>query len=214
MKKSLLVSEIFKSIQGESSHQGLPCVFIRLSGCNLSCSFCDSVYARSGGEMLRIDEIVEKALKLCSPLVEVTGGEPLFQENVYSLFAELQSRGLKVMLETNGSLDIRAVPEYVLKIMDIKCPSSGMDSHMRFENIASLQPQDEVKFVISDRSDYDWAKVRLDEYRIQSRCQVLFSPVFGILSPAEMARWMMEDNLQVRLNLQIHKYIWGRDTRK
>jgi len=214
VKHKLIVNEIFKTIQGESSYQGLPCVLIRLSGCNLSCAFCDTPYARSGGEESSIDAIVQKTLDFYCPLVEITGGEPLIQDNINILLTRLLSFNLAVLLETNGSVSVEEVPDRVVKIMDIKCPSSGMDSHMRFENIDHLNPLDEVKFVLSDHNDYQWARDIMKQFKINERCSVLFSPVTGVLPSDTLAQWILDDNLNVRLNLQLHKYIWGKDTRR
>ena len=214
MKHKLMVDSIFKTIQGESSYQGRPCVLIRLSGCNLSCRYCDTPYTRSGGEEVSIEDIVQQSLDFYCPLVEVTGGEPLIQEHINVLFSRLLSFSLTVLLETNGSIAVDQVPDRVVKILDMKCPSSGMDSHMRFENLEHLNPLDEVKFVISDQQDYRWTRDILKKYRIDERCSVLFSPVTGTLSPETLAQWMLDDNLNVRLNLQLHKIIWGPDTRR
>ncbi len=201
------VSEIFTSIQGESSYAGLPCVFIRLSGCNLRCNYCDTTYAYDGSFELTIDEIIDQVNNSKIRLVEITGGEPLLQEESKELMSSLIDKDYKVLIETNGSIDIKGVSNDAVIIMDIKTPSSGMSDSMRLSNIDLLKRSDEVKFVISNRNDYDWAVDITRKYSLTDRCKVLFSPVFGVLNPELLARWMIEDSLNVRLNLQLHKYV-------
>ncbi|MFH1115300.1 MAG: radical SAM protein [Pseudomonadota bacterium] len=208
-----IVSEIFGSIQGESSYAGLPCTFVRLAGCNLRCRHCDTRYAQEGGTEMSLDEILGKVSSFGSNLVEITGGEPLMQEDTPTLAALLKQRGHQVLVETNGSLDISALPEGVIRIMDIKCPASGESGHFMWENIWRLRDSDEVKFVISDRHDYEWARGIVKERFGHSRIQVLFSTVFGELPPRNLVRWILEDRLAVRFQLQIHKYIWPHDAR-
>ena len=203
------VNEIFKSIQGESSFQGLPCVFVRLTGCNLRCSWCDTTYAYEEGEEMSVDEIIKKVEGYHTPLVEITGGEPLLQEEVYPLTKRLLDLGYKVLIETNGSLDIGRLDKRVIKILDIKCPGSGESDKMRWENLDRLSPKDEVKFVLSNREDYQWAKGVIERYGLADRVTILLSVVYGRLDPKDLAQWILEDNLNVRLQLQLQKYIWG-----
>lgn len=210
---SLLVNEIFKSIQGESTYAGLPCAFLRLTGCNLRCSYCDTQYAYYEGQRFSIDEILQTITSLRTPLVEITGGEPLFQTESILLMGELAQRGFKVLLETNGSLPIKDVDKRVVKIMDIKCPGSGMHDQNLFENIDFLDAKDEIKFVLTDRRDYDWAKEVAEAHGLFERYQVLLGPAFGILDPRTLADWMLADSIPARLNLQLHKYIWETGTR-
>lgn len=210
---SLLVNEIFYSILGESTRAGLPCCFIRLTGCNLRCSYCDTTYAYEEGQRLSIEEILAKVGAYNTTLVEVTGGEPLYQEETVVLMHRLLERGYAVLLETNGSLPLEGVDRRVLKIMDIKCPGSGMHLYNHYENIKFLDSKDEVKFVIVDRHDYDWAKEIAQKHRLFEGLNVLFSPAFDLLSPRSLAEWMLADRLPARLNLQLHKYIWGSDVR-
>lgn len=203
------VNEIFKSIQGESSFQGLPCVFVRLTGCNLRCSWCDTTYAYEEGKEISIDDIIQKIESYHTPLVEITGGEPLLQEEVYPLTQRLLDLGYKVLIETNGSLDIGRLDKRIIKILDIKCPGSGETDKIRWENLDKLSPSDEVKFVLTGREDYQWAKGIIERYRLADKVTVLLSVVYGELEPRDLARWILEDNLNVRLQLQLHKYIWG-----
>jgi 7-carboxy-7-deazaguanine synthase len=212
------VCEIFKSIQGESSHAGLPCVFVRLTGCNLRCRYCDTTYAYDEGDEMTLDEIIVKVKGFGGRLVEVTGGEPLMQhEGALELVDRLVYEGMRVLVETNGSLDIAWLHKSAVIIMDLKTPSSGVSDRMRFSNIECLKPFDEVKFVIADRADYEWSKKTVERYFLTERCGVLFSPVNidaggrtpGALALDVLAKWMILDNLDVRLNIQLHKYIFG-----
>lgn len=211
----LHVCEIFESIQGESSYAGRRSAFVRLAGCNLRCTYCDTRYAYHEGRELSVAEIVSTVLQFGCPLVVVTGGEPLIQVETPDLVSGLLDFGRTVLLETNGSLDISCVDPRCVRIVDFKCPSSGEADRNDFRNIDRLSPQDEVKFVIGDRSDYDFAKEI--SLWVSDRCgpenETLFSPIFGILDPQVLVRWMMADGLDVRLNLQLHKYIWGPDRR-
>ena len=207
----LKVTELFYSIQGESSYLGYPCSFVSLSGCDLRCRYCDTTYAYTEGKDYEIEEIIHFIRSHKTKLVTITGGEPLLQEGVISLADRLLKEGYTVLIETNGSLPIAILPRGVIRVMDIKCPSSGMTSFMHWKNIDELQPQDEVKFVISDRYDYQWAKNIITKYRLLKRCQVLFSPVFKQLDLRTLAEWILTDELNVRLQPQLHKLIWGEE---
>lgn len=209
----LKINEIYKSVQGESSKAGLPCTFIRLTYCNLRCSYCDSEYAFYDGKEMEIGEILSEVKKLDCNLVEVTGGEPLFQKECIELMKGLCDEGYEVMLETGGSLPIKEVDKRVMIILDLKCPSSGMMKKNLYENVYHLKPSDELKFVIGNREDYDWAKEVVAKYNITEKCSVLFSTVFGTLNPATMVEWILQDKLNVRFQLQMHKYIWDPKTK-
>ncbi len=203
----LKVSEIFKSIQGESSFAGEPCVFIRLAGCNLRCAWCDTGYAREEGTELPLAEVVQKALAFNCPLIEITGGEPLLQEETGRLVSALADREKTVLVETNGTLDISSLDPRAVRIMDIKCPSSGESQRTRWMNLEALGPGDEIKFVIGSPEDYRWAKIIMRD-RIPPDQKILLAPVAGVVDPADLARWILEDNLPVRLQLQLQKIIW------
>ena len=207
------VREIFKSIQGESTWAGLPCALVRLTGCNLACAYCDTAYAREGGTEMPLDEVMAAVDALGIELVELTGGEPLLNPDAPALVRALIDRGHKVLIETNGSLDIGGIDERAVIIMDIKSPSSGMSERMRMDNIELLKPSDEVKFVLSNRADYEWSRAFIDIHMKGSAYTVLFSPAYGALDPAALVGWIMEDKLDVRLNLQLHKYVFGPDAR-
>lgn len=209
----LNVCEIFASIQGESTCSGLPCVFVRLTGCNLRCVYCDTAYSLEDGYEMTADEVIEAVCSYHIGLVEITGGEPLLQEGVFPLVTSLLDLGFAVLIETNGTVSVRALDHRAVVIMDVKCPSSGMAGRTDMDNIAWLRQEDEVKFVLSGRADYEWAKCFVTKHALIERCKVLFSPVYGILRPAELAGWIVADSLAVRLNLQIHKYIFGPDVR-
>jgi 7-carboxy-7-deazaguanine synthase len=204
------VCELFTSIQGESSYAGLPCTFIRLTGCNLRCTYCDTTYAYAGGSERSAEEIMGIVRDSGVKLVEITGGEPLLQEEVYPLVERLLDSGYTVLVETNGSVSIRKIDRRAVLILDIKTPGSGMSGEMDFSNIAHLKQSDEIKFVLTGRSDYEWAKEIMSKYALEKRCHVLLSPVVGNLSPEQLAGWILEDRLDVRLNLQLHAYIFGR----
>ena len=206
--ETLRITEIFHSIQGESSQAGRPCSFVRLTGCNLRCVWCDTAYAFEGGEDLEIEEIVRRVESHGGDLVLVTGGEPLAQSEVHLLIERLLDKGLEVMVETGGSLDISPIDSRVRIILDLKCPGSGMVAKNRWENLALLKPADEIKFVLNDRRDYEWAREVLRERRVERTAAILFSPVHGVLSPRSLSEWILEDGLRVRLQLQIHKVIW------
>ena len=209
MADTLVINEIFYSIQGESSFAGWPCVFIRLTGCNLRCTWCDTAYAFDKGQPLSLDDIIAKVCNFDCPLVEVTGGEPLLQSNVLPLLKRLCDLGKTILLETGGSLDIVPVDLRIIKIMDLKCPSSGETDKNRYANLRHLTKQDEIKFVIAGRADYDWASRTLTEHQLSTRCTILFSPVVEKLSLQTLAEWILADHLPVRLQTQWHKHIWG-----
>jgi 7-carboxy-7-deazaguanine synthase len=202
------INELFTSIQGETSFAGLPCTFVRLSGCNLRCSYCDTRYAYEEGTEYSLDEVMEEVRTRSVSRVVITGGEPLLQDETHILCTRLPDAGFTVLLETNGSILIKNVDPRVHRILDLKCPGSGMDTRMNLQNLDYLTLQDEIKFVISDRKDFDWALKLLQEYAIEGRAHILFSPVHGRLSPKELAEWILEKRLDVRLQLQIHRFIW------
>jgi len=207
---ALKVNEIFYSIQGESSYSGQPCVFVRLTGCNLRCSYCDTPYAYTEGETLEIDDIVGRVTAYQCRLVEVTGGEPLMQTETPDLIHRLLAKGFETLMETNGSQDISRVDDRCVKIVDIKCPFSGQTRHNDLTNLLRLTGRDEVKFVISDRDDYEYAKqiLSLTDPDLCRKNPVHFSPAFGRMAPETLAAWILEDHLDVRLHLQVHKIIW------
>ncbi len=207
------ITEIYKSIQGESTYAGQPCVFIRTTGCNLRCTWCDSAFTFYGGQEMDLEEIRARVRSYRCRLVELTGGEPLLQKESGTLVRTLANEGHTVLIETSGSLDIRGFDPRAIIIMDIKCPGSGMTDAMRWENIEALKPTDQIKFVIRDRQDYLWAAEILKQYRLLQRFTVLFSPVFGVMDPKQLAEWVLEDGLAVQLQLQLHKYIWHPETR-
>lgn len=209
MSNSLNLIEIFGSVQGETSYTGLPTVFIRLAACNLRCSWCDTTYSFGRGEKWEMEQILDKTRSFGLPFVCVTGGEPLLQNNVHSLMTKLCNENFKVSLETGGSLSIIEVDPRVKVILDIKCPGSAMESKNDWSNLPLLKASDEVKFVIKDRKDYDYAKnVCFEHALFKKEGEVLFSPVHGELDPKELVSWILADQLPVRLNLQIHKFIW------
>jgi 7-carboxy-7-deazaguanine synthase len=202
---TLVVHEIYASLQGESTWAGLPCGFVRLSACHLRCTWCDTPHAFDEGVRRNVDDVVAQAHELGTKLIEITGGEPLLQPGVYPLMTRLADLGHTVLLETSGSLDVSKVDPRVIKIVDLKCPGSGeMDSN-RWENLARLGPRDEIKFVLADRADYEWARDTIRERKLMN---VLLSVAHGLLAPADVARWMLEDRLDARFQLQMHKVIW------
>lgn len=207
------ITELFHSIQGESTHAGRPCVFIRTTGCHLRCEWCDTAYAFYEGEEMTLDAVMERVRAFGCPLVELTGGEPLLQRETPMLVSRLLNEGHTVLVETSGSLDIRILDPRAIVIMDIKCPGSGMTKSMRWDNLDALKPTDEVKFVIKDRADYDWAASIVTRHALDRRCPVLFAPVFDELEPRRLAEWLLADRLPVRLQLQQHKYVWEPSTR-
>ena len=206
---SLRIFEIFYSLQGESSRVGLPTVFVRLTGCPLRCGYCDTEYAFHGGATQSFDEILAKIASYQAQYVCVTGGEPLAQKGCHELLKMLCDAGYKVSIETSGAMDISQADQRVSVIMDIKTPGSGEESKNLWSNIATLSVKDEVKFVMVDRADYDWAKQILSQYDLTSKCPVLFSPVYKTLPSADLAAWVLEDHLPVRMQVQLHKILWG-----
>lgn len=205
----LRITEIFYSLQGESSFVGLPTVFIRLTGCPLRCGYCDTTYSFTGGEWQSLESIMATVKQHKTPYICVTGGEPLAQKTCIELLTLLCDAGYQVSLETSGAMDIALVDPRVIKIMDLKTPASGEMGKNRLQNIDYLLPHDEVKFVICNRDDYDWAKSIVEEHKIDSRCQVLFSPVHGDIEAVQLAEWILQDHLNVRFQIQLHKYLWG-----
>jgi 7-carboxy-7-deazaguanine synthase len=210
---SLLVNEIYASIQGETSYAGLPCVFVRLTGCNLRCTYCDTEYAFYEGDRHTIASVVEQVQGFGIPLVMITGGEPLLQKECPELARRLIEAALTVLIETSGERAIDVLPADVIRIMDIKCPSSGESERMNWDNLACLTGRDEVKFVVGDRDDYEWARNVIAEHELTTRCTVLISTVFGAIEPQTVVEWIMADKLAVRFQLQMHKYVWDAKTR-
>ncbi len=206
---TLRITEIFYSIQGESDSIGHPTVFIRLTGCPLRCSYCDTAYAFSGGEHIDVDDILTELTGYNTRFVTVTGGEPLAQPECSELLTQLVDKGYRVSLETSGAMDISKVDHRVIKVMDIKTPSSGEESKNRMQNLDFLNPHDQVKFVVGGESDYQWAKNKVRRYRLDERCEVLFSPVTGQMSARELADKILTDQLKVRFQVQLHKLLWG-----
>lgn len=201
----LVVHEIYASLQGESTWAGLPCGFVRLSACHLRCTWCDTPHAFDEGVRRTLDDVVQETHALGTKLIEITGGEPLLQPGVYPLMARLADLGHTVLLETSGSLDVSKVDPRVIKIVDVKCPGSGEVGNNRWENLSMLGPRDEIKFVLADRADYEWARDVIRERKLEN---VLLSVAHGLLAPADVARWMLEDKLDARFQLQMHKVIW------
>lgn len=211
---TLQVTEIFRSIQGESTYSGLPCGFVRLTGCPLRCRYCDTQYAWDGGESQPLDEVVTTILSFGVALAEITGGEPLAQAATPALTGELLSKGLTVLVETSGALPVDILPEGVIRIMDIKCPDSDMSDRMDWDNITRLNEQDEVKFVLSSRADYEWSRDILARQQWpMPAAQRLFSPAHGRVSPRELAEWILADRLPVRMQVPLHRVIWPADQR-
>lgn len=209
----LRIHEIFYSLQGESTFAGRPCVLVRLTGCQMRCVWCDTEYAFYEGGWMTLDEIVARVAAFGCSLVEVTGGEPLLQPNVHPLMSRLCDAGYELLLETGGGLDIAAVDPRVRRIVDVKCPGSGESENNRWRNLDDLRPTDELKFVVADRVDYDWAKQLIEERGLAARCPIHLSPVWESMPPADLAAWILADRLPVRLTLQQHKILWGKDTR-
>jgi 7-carboxy-7-deazaguanine synthase len=205
----LRITEIFHSLQGESATTGWPTVFVRLTGCPLRCGYCDTAYAFQGGSWLGLDEILARVGRYRTRYVTVTGGEPLAQKNCLALLTRLCDAGYHVSLETSGALDVAGVDPRVVKVIDLKTPGSGEVGRNRYDNIARLLPHDQVKFVICDRADYDWSVTMLHEYAIDRRCEVVFSPSHGQQDATELAEWILADELPVRMQVQLHKYLWG-----
>ena len=210
----LTINEIFYSVQGESSYAGRPCVFVRLTACDLRCSWCDTPYAFHEGTKRPLDEVLEELDAYACPLVEVTGGEPLLQEDVYPLMERLLERGRTVLLETGGHRSTARVPDRVVTILDVKCPGSGESAKNDWSNLDRLRPQDEVKFVVKDRADYDYARDVIARHGLAARAAAIhLSPVHGVMNPRTLSEWVLADNLPVRVQLQLHKYIWDPATR-
>jgi 7-carboxy-7-deazaguanine synthase len=211
----LNVCEIFKSIQGESTYAGERCAFVRLAGCNLNCAWCDTAYARdpAAGVPQSIDGIVSAVAALACPLAEITGGEPLLQEETPFLCSKLLDKDLTVLVETNGSLDISTLPGGAIKIVDVKCPSSGEHDSFILKNLKVLKPADQCKFVLAGREDFEWALDFIKQHSLDKTCHVIFSPVIPALQPKTLARWILDESAPVRLGLQLHKIIWGNDIR-
>ncbi len=205
----LRITEIFYSLQGESRTVGLPTVFVRLTGCPLRCHYCDTAYAFQGGEWRSLEAVFDEVGRYGTPHVTVTGGEPLAQKPCLELLRGLCGRGYQVSLETSGAMDVSQVDPRVVKVMDLKTPGSGEAARNRLENLAVLRPQDQVKFVLCDRADYEWARELIGEYALAQRCELLFSPVHGELEPRSLADWILADRLPVRMQIQLHKYLWG-----
>jgi 7-carboxy-7-deazaguanine synthase len=209
----LLVHEIYRSLQGESAFAGLPCVFMRLTACDARCRWCDTPHAFKAGSVRTPEEVLAEVARHDCPLVSVTGGEPLLQEEVLPLMTRLADQGRTVLLFTSGAHDVSRVDRRVHIVLDLKCPDSGEDAGNRWENLDALKPSDEVKFVIASRRDFDWAAAAVRERELQGRFAVLFGPAFGLVTPRQLAGWLLESGLNVRMQLQLHKYIWDPEAR-
>jgi 7-carboxy-7-deazaguanine synthase len=207
----LRITEIFHSLQGEARSVGWPTVFVRLTGCPLRCGYCDTAYAFHGGQWMEIEEVLDRVAQYGARHVCVTGGEPLAQKPCPALLSRLCDRRYEVSLETSGALDVSEVDPRVIKVMDLKTPGSGELDRNLYSNIAHLLPHDQVKFVLCDRADYDWAKEMLAAYDLPARCEVLFSPSYGQVAPRQLAEWILEDRLPVRMQIQLHKLLWGEE---
>lgn len=208
-KDTLRITEVFYSLQGEGKTVGLPTTFIRLTGCPLRCGYCDTEYAFHGGETRSIDAILHEVEKLGAQYINVTGGEPLAQKRVHELMKKLCDAGYHVSLETSGALDVSGVDARVIKVVDVKTPASGECDKNRHENYEYLTKQDQVKYVICDKADFQWSKEHMQEYKLNDKCEVLFSPVQGELKATELANWVLSEKLPVRFQIQLHKYLWG-----
>ena len=204
----LLIHEIYRSLQGESTFAGLPCIFVRLAVCDARCKWCDSPHAFTQGTPWEVDDVLRQVRELDCPLVEITGGEPLLQAEVVPLMARLADQGLTVLLETSGAHDIAPVDRRVHVIMDLKCPDSGELAGNRWENLEILKPTDQIKFVIASEVDFRWADATIRTHSLDRRFTVLLSPVFGLVTPLQLATWLLESGLQLRMQLQLHKYVW------
>jgi 7-carboxy-7-deazaguanine synthase len=209
---TLVIHEIYASIQGESTFAGLACTFVRLTGCNLRCAWCDTPQAFHGGTRMRRADVLARALSFSTSLVEVTGGEPLLQPGVFALLTELCDAGRTVLVETSGEADVSEVDRRIHKVMDLKCPASGESHRNRWSNLTHIGPRDEIKFVLADRADYEWMREAIRSRDLASRTpNLLASTVFGRLAPRDLVAWVLEDALPVRVQLQLHKYVWGPD---
>jgi 7-carboxy-7-deazaguanine synthase len=213
MPERLLIHEIFYSLQGESTFTGLPCVLIRTTGCQMRCQWCDTTYSFYQGKWMTLEEVLEEVARFGCPLVEVTGGEPLLQPAVLPLMTRLCEQGYQVLLETGGGLDISAVDPRVRRIVDVKCPGSGEAEHNHWPNLDHLRSTDQLKFVLAGRADYEWARDLIVSRSLAERCDLLVSPVHGDLELQPLAAWVLEDRLPVRVQVQLHKLIWGASTR-
>tara|TARA_Y100001970_G_scaffold134911_2_gene166050 strand:- start:48639 stop:49280 length:642 start_codon:yes stop_codon:yes gene_type:complete len=210
---NLKINEIYYSIQGESSFSGLPCIFIRLTYCNLRCSYCDSEYTFHNGEKIDIKDIINQIKQYPCKLVQVTGGEPLFQKNCINLLKTLVEEQYNVLLETSGSLSIEKVPKEVINIIDFKCPSSKMQKKNLWENLDYIKTNDQIKFVIGNKEDYEWTKDKIYKYNLDKKCEILISPVYNNIKSEEIVNWILKDNLKVRFQIQLHKEIWPEEKR-
>lgn len=210
----LTVNEIFHSIQGESTHAGRPCVFVRLTACDLRCAWCDTPYAFHEGSKMTVEDVVSRVREHGCDVVEITGGEPLLQQDVYPLMRRLLDEGRTVMIETGGHRSAAEIPDGVVRIIDVKCPGSGESDKVHWANLDRLRPTDEIKFVINDRADYEFARDVVSRYALPGKvAAVLFSPVHGVMDPRQLSEWVLGDRLSVRLQLQLHKFIWDPQTR-
>ena len=207
------ITEIYLSIQGESSYAGLPSIFVRTTGCDLRCSWCDSEFTFTGGSSMSLDEILAEVERLDCRMVELTGGEPMLQHDIYELASRLADAGHTVLIETGGHRDISALDPRVIRIMDLKCPASGECKKNLWSNLDHLRPVDEVKFVVADRGDYDWALDTIRRHSLEGRTGLLLSTAFGKIAPAQVVEWMLDDRLRARFQLQLHKYIWDPNDR-
>jgi 7-carboxy-7-deazaguanine synthase len=207
--RRMVITEIFKSIQGESTFAGLPCVFVRLTGCNLRCHWCDTAYAFHGGQKMTVDDVLARVRQLGGKLVEVTGGEPLLQDDVYPLTEQLLAEGFRVLVETNGERYIGRLPRAVIKVVDVKCPGSGEGETFCADNLDALEKKDQIKFVLVDENDYLFARDFIVRHNLRGHVdETILSPVFGQLHPRQLTEWILRDGLEVRLGLQLHKFIW------
>ena len=211
--ESMRISEIYASIHGESQYAGLPCTLVRTTGCDLRCAYCDTAYAFAGGREMTVEEIVAEVRRMATPFVLLTGGEPMLQPEIVSLAGRLLALEFRVALETSGAHSLDALPAEVLRIVDVKTPSSGESERMRWEILSDLRARDAVKFVLADETDYRWSAGHVARLGLASRTEVLFSPVHGRLDPRELVAWILRDRLPVRVNLQLHKSVWGAETR-
>jgi len=207
------ITEIYSSIQGETQYAGLPCTLVRTTGCDLRCGYCDTAYAFHGGHDMSVDDIAREVARLGAPLVLLTGGEPMLQREIGGLAERLLADGRRVMIETSGAHRLDRLPEPVIRIVDVKTPASGESHRMCWDLLPALRSMDAAKFVVADEADYRWAAGVVDKYQLGGRTEVLFSPVHGRLDPRDLVAWMLRDRVPARLNLQLHKYVWGAETR-